>query len=44
MAVPPRGAEKIFEAILKTFAGILYDGVPQNINLTMNQNVQRRLI
>ena len=44
MAVPPRGAEKIFEAILKTFAGIPYDVVPQNINLTMNQNVQRRLI
>ena len=44
MAVPPRGAEQIFEAILKTFAGIPYDGVPQNINLTINQNVQRKLI
>ena len=44
MAVPPRGAKQIFEAILKTFAGIPYDDVPQNINLTMNQNVQRKLI
>ena len=44
MAVPPRGAKQIFEAILKTFAGIPYDDVPQNINITMNQNVQRKLI
>ena len=44
MAVPPRGVEPIFEAILKTFAGIKYDYVDQNINLTMNQNVQRKLI
>ena len=32
MAVPPRGAEQIFEAILKTFAGIKYDDVDQNIS------------
>ncbi len=44
MAVPPRGVEPIFEAILKTFAGIKYDYVDQNINLKMNQNVQRKLI
>ena len=33
MAVPPRGAEKIFEAILKTFAGKTYPFVEPNINL-----------
>jgi DNA (cytosine-5)-methyltransferase 1 len=27
MAVPPRGAQIIFEAVLKTFAGIEYDYV-----------------
>jgi DNA (cytosine-5)-methyltransferase 1 len=27
MAVPPKGAKIIFEAILKTFAGIIYDSV-----------------
>lgn len=31
MAVPPKGAKIIFEAILKTFAGIDYDGIPCNI-------------
>jgi DNA (cytosine-5)-methyltransferase 1 len=30
MAVPPIGARKIFEAILKTFAGIDYASVPAN--------------
>lgn len=30
MAVPPRGANIIFEAILKTFAGIDYESVPCN--------------
>ncbi len=28
MAVPPKGAQIIFEAILKTFAGVNYDSVP----------------
>ncbi len=32
MAVPCRGAKIIFEAVLKTFAGIDYDSVPANIN------------
>ena len=32
MAVPCRGAEIIFEAILKTFAGIPYESMPANIN------------
>lgn len=32
MAVPPRGAEVIFNAILKTFAGIPYEHVEPNIN------------
>lgn len=33
MAVPCRGAQVIFEAILKTFAGIEYAAVPCNVNL-----------
>ena len=32
MAVPCRGAQIIFEAILKTFAGIDYEYMPANIN------------
>lgn len=32
MAVPCRGAQIIFEAILKTFAQIKYDAIPCNIN------------
>jgi DNA (cytosine-5)-methyltransferase 1 len=32
MAVPSRGARIIFEAVLKTFAGIEYKSVPCNIN------------
>lgn len=33
MAVPCQGAKIIFEAILKTFAGIDYEHVPCNVNL-----------
>ncbi len=33
MAVPCKGAQIIFEAILKTFAGIPYESVDPNINL-----------
>lgn len=33
MAVPPKGAEIIFNAILKTFAGIDYDNVKPNIEI-----------
>lgn len=33
MAVPPKGAQIIFEAILKTFAGIDYDAVPAKWNI-----------
>lgn len=33
MAVPVRGAQIIFEAVMRTFAGISYEGVPCNINL-----------
>lgn len=33
MAVPCRGAKVIFEAILKTFAGIRYESVPCNVDL-----------
>lgn len=32
MAVPPRGAQIIFEALLRTFAGISYDSVACNIS------------
>ena len=31
MAVPPKGAQIIFEAILKTFAGVSYESMPANI-------------
>jgi len=33
MAVPCRGAQVIFEAILKTFAGIKYENIPCNVDL-----------
>ena len=33
MAVPPRGAKQIFEAILKTFAGVHYEDTESNIKL-----------
>lgn len=32
MAVPVKGAKIIFEAVLKTFAGIKYESIPANIN------------
>ncbi len=32
MAVPPKGVEKIFMAILKTFAGVEYPSINPNIN------------
>ncbi len=32
MAVPSKGAQVIFEAVLKTFAGIPYESVPCNLN------------
>ena len=32
MAVPCKGAKIIFEAILKSFAGIPYESMPANIN------------
>ena len=31
MAIPPLGSHVIFEAILKTFAGIPYDNIPSNL-------------
>ena len=34
MAVPPRGAQPIFEAILKTFANIPYNHINPNITIT----------
>ncbi|MBV6479924.1 MAG: Modification methylase HaeIII [Ignavibacteria bacterium] len=34
MAVPPRGVKIIFEAILKTFAGIAYENTEPNIKLS----------
>lgn len=33
MAVPPKGAKVIFEAILKTFAGVDYESIVPNIKL-----------
>lgn len=32
MAVPPKGAQVIFEAVLKTFAGISYEWVPTKLS------------
>jgi len=32
MAVPPKGAQIIIEAVLKTFAGVYYDWVPEKIS------------
>lgn len=40
MAVPPRGAKVIFEAILKTFAGVDYESVDSNIKI--NETLFRR--
>lgn len=37
MAVPVKGAQIIFEAILKTFAGIPYDSVPCNVEEGENE-------
>lgn len=36
MAVPPQGAEFVFNAILKTFAGIKYDSVPATTKLQLD--------
>lgn len=36
MAVPVKGAQIIFEAILKTFAGIPYESIPCNIEEGVN--------
>lgn len=33
MAVPPKGVKVIFDAVLKTFAGIKYEAIEKNINL-----------
>lgn len=37
MAVPPKGAKIIIEAIIKCFAGINYKSVPENWGNSMNQ-------
>lgn len=36
MAVPPKGSGVIFEAVLKTFAGIEYLSIPHNISFEQN--------
>jgi len=38
MAVPVKGAKMIFEAVLKTFAGITYDSVPANLEDTKKKD------
>lgn len=40
MAVPPKAAKMIFEAILKTFAGIPYDYIESNLQINKNSNFQ----
>ena len=39
MAVPSRGAQVIFEAILKTFAGIEYESMPSSIEMDVLNDV-----
>jgi len=43
MAVPPRGAKIIFEAILKTFAHISYESVPCNMTVNISKDSLRML-
>jgi DNA (cytosine-5)-methyltransferase 1 len=43
MAVPPRGAKIIFEAILKTFAEIDYKHTEPNIKPIVYESSQRTL-
>lgn len=43
MAVPPKGVKIIFEAILKTFAGISYDSIDPNIEIN-NRDLFGKLI
>jgi DNA (cytosine-5)-methyltransferase 1 len=43
MAVPPKGSKIVFEAILKTFAGIPYDNVEPNIQ-TKDRDLFGRII
>ncbi|WP_224653695.1 DNA cytosine methyltransferase, partial [Escherichia coli] len=42
MAVPPEGAQIVFEAILKTFAGIDYDSVEPLANLQLENLLAKR--
>lgn len=42
MAVPPVGAQTIFEAVLKTFAGIDYPHTSQNINLPEDETDRKK--
>ncbi len=44
MAVPPKGAQVVFEAILKTFAGIEYKQVQPNISPILFSFIQSRLV
>lgn len=43
MAVPPKGAKIIFEAILKSFAGIEYDSVPPTQKLQVDTLIPKTL-
>lgn len=43
MAVPPKGAKVVFEAVLKTFAGIEYESMPPNIE-ELPRKVQTKLL
>lgn len=43
MAVPPKGAKIVFDAILKTFAGIPYDSVQPNIQ-TKNRDLFGKIV
>jgi len=43
MAVPPRGAKVIFEAILDSFAGIDYESVPPSLTDFMPESKDSRV-
>ena len=43
MAVPPKGAQAIIEAVLKTFAGVDYEWIPSNIASKIAEVKQERL-
>lgn len=44
MAVPVQGAKQILEAILKTMAGVTYEGVPANLASYASEDDTKRIL